>query len=344
MHVDNTDETFEEVHATPWGNIAAVMYDSPEIRTMTVENKPKQLIDQQETNSTESRINYEHDKLTEPYALPLHQTEDGKRLETDKGQNSLDDTNERKTIHEYNYNGDRWIGSEGVDADSYGDIISGLTTERTDVADTSDQEQPTDIMTDYVIEDPTPREYDIVDVGNEEQQDTHGVSDDSQEDFEPTAEMKRLMNWFPRSRLLTTENNGYKLFPGVGWFKLITWPERWSNARRSCELEQAHLAIPDTKQKVRVLLQIFENYPDVLEQAILHRQVYVGVYSYGHDRNFSTVLGKPFVPEFPIWFPNEPDNADPGEECVTFHAEGKLRDVPCFYNLPFLCEKHIDIP
>jgi hypothetical protein len=213
--VDNTDETFEEVHATPWGNIAAVMYDSPEIRTMTVENKPKQLIDQQETNSTESRINYEHDKLTEPYALPLHQTEDGKRLETDKGQNSLDDTNERKTIHEYNYNGDRWIGSEGVDADSYGDIISGLTTERTDVADTSDQEQPTDIMTDYVIEDPTPREYDIVDVGNEEQQDTHGVSDDSQEDFEPTAEMKRLMNWFPRSRLLTTENNGYKLFPGV---------------------------------------------------------------------------------------------------------------------------------
>jgi hypothetical protein len=54
--------------------------------------------------------------------------------------------------------------------------------------------------------------------------------------------------------------------------------------------------------------------------------------------------GMPFVPEFPIWFPNEPDNADPGEECVTFHAEGKLRDVPCFYNLPFLCEKHLDLP
>lgn len=54
--------------------------------------------------------------------------------------------------------------------------------------------------------------------------------------------------------------------------------------------------------------------------------------------------GKPFVLEFPIWFPNEPDNADPGEECVTFHAEGKLRDVPCFYNLPFLCEINLDLP
>jgi hypothetical protein len=77
----------------------------------------------------------------------------------------------------------------------------------------------------------------------------------------------------------------------VGWFKLITWPERWSNARDVCELEEAHLAVPDTKQKVRVFLQIFKNYPDVLEQTILHKQVYVGVYSSGQDRNFSTVLG-----------------------------------------------------
>jgi hypothetical protein len=54
----------------------------------------------------------------------------------------------------------------------------------------------------------------------------------------------------------------------------------------------AHLAVPDTRQKVRVFLQILKNYPDVLERAILHRQVYVGVHSSGQDRNFSTVLGK----------------------------------------------------
>lgn len=57
-------------------------------------------------------------------------------------------------------------------------------------------------------------------------------------------------------------------------------------------MEQAHLAIPDSRQKVSVLLQIFQNYPDVLEQAILHKQVYVGVHSSGQDRNFSTVLGE----------------------------------------------------
>jgi hypothetical protein len=78
----------------------------------------------------------------------------------------------------------------------------------------------------------------------------------------------------------------------VGWFKLITWPERWSNAQKVCKLEMAHLAVPDTRQKVRVFLQILKNYPDVLEQAILQRQVYVGVHSSGQDRNFGTVLGK----------------------------------------------------
>jgi hypothetical protein len=54
----------------------------------------------------------------------------------------------------------------------------------------------------------------------------------------------------------------------------------------------AHLAVPDTRHKVRVFLQILQNYPDVLEKAILYRQLYVGVYSTGQDRNFSTVLGK----------------------------------------------------
>jgi hypothetical protein len=55
------------------------------------------------------------------------------------------------------------------------------------------------------------------------------------------------------------------------------------------------------------------------------------------------ISGKPFVPDFPIWFSTEPDNAPPGEYCVTFHTEGRTRDVPCFYALPFFCEKDIPV-
>lgn len=59
--------------------------------------------------------------------------------------------------------------------------------------------------------------------------------------------------------------------------------------------------------------------------------------------NVCFISGKPFAPEFPIWFSTEPDNAPPGEYCVTFHIEGRTRDVPCFYLLPFFCEKDIPV-
>lgn len=304
--VANSDQTFREAEATPWGHAAAIMYDSTAHHTTTtVQNKPDQQIDQQDKNPTETIYNYEHDKLIEPYASPLQQPEDGNRTETDKGANPLDDTNKRKTIHEYNYNSDKWKGSEELDNDGYGERMYRFTTERTDVADTSDKQLPTDTMSDYVIEDPTPRDYDTGSVESEEEtgkdgitddtqdehgitderqeehgiteerqdeygitdkrqdehgitdegrdehgitdnrqdehgitdnrqdehgitderqveygitderQDEHGITDKRQDDFEPTAEMKRIMNWFPRSRLLTTENNGYKLFSGV---------------------------------------------------------------------------------------------------------------------------------
>lgn len=234
--VENSDQTFVKGDATPWGHAAAIMYDSTEQNTATtVENKPDQQVDQQDKNPTESTINYEHDKLIEPYALPLQQPEDGNRAETGKGANPLDDTNKRKIIHEYNYNSDTWKGSEKTDNDGYGERMFRFTTERTDVAETSDKQLPTDTMSDYVIEDPSPRDYDTGSVGSEEEEGKHGITDERQDeygitderqvehgitgerqdDFETTAEMKRILNWFPRSRLLTTENNGYKLFPGV---------------------------------------------------------------------------------------------------------------------------------
>jgi hypothetical protein len=210
--LENTDEVFEGADETPGGNVAAVMYDSTENHKTTVENTPDQQTDQPRTNSTESSVTYKHEKLTEPHALyAVQQSEDDKGPDTD----SLEDTNKSKIRDEYDDNADKWKGSEVVDSADYGDRITRFTTEGTDAADTSDRQQPTDIMSDYVIEDSTLREYDVEDVGNQQQQDRHDVMDNGQRDFEPTSEMKRIMNWFPRSRLLTTGNNGYKLFPGV---------------------------------------------------------------------------------------------------------------------------------
>jgi len=82
----------------------------------------------------------------------------------------------------------------------------------------------------------------------------------------------------------------------------------------------------------------------ILCSIVMVEETCLGVISRrGYITGFLWSTGKVFLPKFQIWFPNEPDNADPGEECVTFHAEGKIRDVPCFYNLPFLCEKGLEV-
>lgn len=137
--------------------------------------------------------------------------------------------------------------------------------------------------------------------------------------------------------------DNFEYFKGVGWFKLDNRHLNWAEARDACAAVGAHLAVPDTQERVRVFLTLFQRHSDIPAHAILRQQVYVGVSDPDHNRQFITVQGKPFAPDFPIWFLTEPDNAPPGEYCVTFHIEGRTRDVPCFYVLPFFCEKDIPV-
>ncbi|XP_069695669.1 uncharacterized protein [Periplaneta americana] len=137
--------------------------------------------------------------------------------------------------------------------------------------------------------------------------------------------------------------DGFEYFKGVGWFKLDPSHKNWEGARDACAAVGSHLAVPDTKERVQVFLKLFQRHPNIPAASILRNQAYIGVNDPEQKRQFTTVQGKPFNPGFPIWFVNEPDNADPGESCVTFHIEGRTRDVPCFYSLPFFCEKDIPV-
>jgi hypothetical protein len=208
----NTDESFQELNETPWDNVSAVMLDSVANHSQPVDKNLNQQTDNKEIDSADSGTDQEQEKLMEPDALPLKQSEDVDELETDKGTISLDDTGENKTVHARNYNKESWNRTEGVDSDNYEEENSRNSTERVEVADNLNGDQHSDTESDYVIEDPTVREYDKEDVELENNYNNIG---DGRGDSEPTSEMKRIMDWFPRSKLLTTENNGYKLFPGV---------------------------------------------------------------------------------------------------------------------------------
>nr|CAD7567536.1 unnamed protein product [Timema californicum] len=132
---------------------------------------------------------------------------------------------------------------------------------------------------------------------------------------------------------------GYVTYQGVGTFKLHAESRHWNRAKEVCESEKAHLVVVDTQYKVDVLLDLFSRQPHIPARAILRNQVYVGISDQVLEGVFYTVFGERFQPwDQSIWAPGEPDEQYPGEDCVTFHVSGKIRDVPCYYSLPFVCQ------
>lgn len=78
----------------------------------------------------------------------------------------------------------------------------------------------------------------------------------------------------------------------MGWFKLDERHLDWSEARNACAEVDAHLAVPDSLDRVNVFLKLFKRHPDIPARAILRQQVYVGVSDPNQNRQFTTVQGK----------------------------------------------------
>ena len=99
---------------------------------------------------------------------------------------------------------------------------------------------------------------------------------------------------------LLTHSNAYKnlvtiiisSFLQVGWFKLDDRHLNWADARDACAAVGSHLAVPDTEERVRVFLTLFQRHSDIPARAVLRQQVYVGVSDPYRNRQFTTVQGK----------------------------------------------------
>lgn len=128
---------------------------------------------------------------------------------------------------------------------------------------------------------------------------------------------------------------GYNYVPGYGLIRLYRTFKSWPAAKKFCEDEGAHLAIPPDRYAYDGLKQIFPK-----EKGIWF--AFVGITDQVSEGVFVGVHGRP-VSYLP-WQPNEPNNGNGGkEDCVDVRNDGLLNDVPCERPAPFFCERPLSV-
>ncbi|KAJ8709529.1 hypothetical protein PYW08_009533 [Mythimna loreyi] len=118
-----------------------------------------------------------------------------------------------------------------------------------------------------------------------------------------------------------------------GWFKHFDVPVTWFDARMRCALEGAVLASPTTLE-IKAEMTRFINLTDN-EEAIF--ELFTGIHATVIQGDYHTIEGTPLSAIPRTWAPNEPDNNDGKERCLTLNSIGHLADVSCDKLRPYVC-------
>nr|QWY13114.1 IML17 [Mythimna separata] len=123
-----------------------------------------------------------------------------------------------------------------------------------------------------------------------------------------------------------------------GWLKHIIIPANWYDARLRCALEGAVLASP-TSIKMRNEMVGFVNVSGNEESFY---EIFTGIHATFAPGAYMTVEGKPLSKIPQVWAPNEPDNKEDKESCLTLNSNGELADVSCGTTRPYVCYRSAD--
>ncbi|KAG8231577.1 hypothetical protein J437_LFUL011573 [Ladona fulva] len=130
---------------------------------------------------------------------------------------------------------------------------------------------------------------------------------------------------------------GYEYFPGVGFYKFYSGGTNYfSKAKKVCESDGAHLAIPNSYAEANALHTIYSRFPDT------HRFAFIGFHDQSSEGKYVTIFGDPlYKTGYSKWSSGEPNQYGGNEDCGSIHRNGGLNDIPCEVSavkIPFFCE------
>ncbi|XP_047108960.1 hemolymph lipopolysaccharide-binding protein-like [Schistocerca piceifrons] len=120
----------------------------------------------------------------------------------------------------------------------------------------------------------------------------------------------------------------YEKYDGVGFYKLHESPRTWSEAKKICEEEGAHLVIINSKAEEEVIKKVMNR----------HRRLFVGFRYLREENYYETVLGQPLNSTGYVNWDEEADTSDSDELCGAVWFTGEIVNVSCSDDYTFICE------